>query len=210
MKFSRSAFHALSCTLYCFVALPVAGTAGLVTLSNPASITINDSANPPTLAAPYGSSINVTGLVGQVVSKATVSLSGFTHQYPDDVDVLLVGPQGQTAMLMANVGGSMPGYSVTNLTLTLDDDAVSPLPLEAPLTSGIFKPTKRLPYLMFDFPTPAPAGSSNAFASLSVFQAANPNGPWKLYVVDDTSTDSGSISVGWSLSLTTIQILLRI
>src|SRR2546423_1696420 len=139
MKFSRSTLYALRSGLYGLLGLPIMASAGLLTLSNPAPIIINDSVNPPTSATPYGSSINVTGWVGQVISTATVSLVGFSHQYPDDVDVLLLGPQGQKAMLMSNVGGSTPGYSVTNLTLTLNDDANSALPLEAPLTSGTFK-----------------------------------------------------------------------
>ncbi len=111
------------------------------------------------------------------------------------------------AMLMSNVGGSTR-TPVTNITLTLDDDAASSLPLASALVSGTFKPTKRLATLQFDFPAPAPPGNSNAVAALSVFTNTEPNGTWSLFVVDDASPDSGIISGGWGLSITTTPVLL--
>jgi len=47
----------------------------------------------PTTAAPYPSTINVAG--AGIVSKVTVTLNGFAHNYTRDVDILLVGPGGQ-------------------------------------------------------------------------------------------------------------------
>src|SRR5262249_54838437 len=40
-------------------------------------------------------------------------------------------------------------------------------------------------------------------ASLSVFTNTDPTGVWSLYVLDDSSGDSGSISGGWNLKLVT-------
>jgi len=191
-------------------ALPLWLAATPVSFSNSNTIIINDSTNPPTLATPYPSTISVSGLGGQLVAKVTVTLHGLSHEFPDDIDMLLIGPEGERAMLMSNVGGSTPGYAVTNLALTLDDDSASPLPLESPLVSGTFQPTMRLPYLLFDFPPPAPAGISNAPASLSVFNNTDANGTWGLYVVDDTSPHDGSISGGWTLTITTIPVVLSI
>jgi subtilisin-like proprotein convertase family protein len=179
------------------------------TFSNTNFITILDSENPPTLASVYPSTISVTGQTIQVVSKVTVTLQGLSHEFPSDIGIMLVGPQGQMAVLMSEVGGE-DELSVTNLTLTLDDDAANSLPLDTALTSGTFKPTERDHPLLFDFPLPVPAGNSNAPAALSVFQNTDPNGDWNLFVVDDSAGSAGSISNGWSLNLTTTPVSLQI
>ena len=47
-------------------------------------------------------------------------------------------------------------------------------------------------------PPPAPYGST-----LSVLNGGNPNGTWQLFVLDDTPLNTGIISNGWILNLTT-------
>jgi subtilisin-like proprotein convertase family protein len=175
--------------------------------SNTNLITINDSASPLTQATPYPSTILVTGLAGRVVTRVTVTLQGLSHTFPSDVSMLLVGPGGQMAILMSEVGGQQK-FSVTNLTLTLDDDATNSLPFDTSLTSGQFKPTNGYlllghPGLPYDFPLPAPPGNSNSLSSLSVFNNTDPDGTWNLFVVcDSAGTDFGSLSHGWRLNLT--------
>ena len=44
------------------------------------------------------------------------------HSFPDDIDVLLVGPGGQLIQLMSDVGGSA---DLVNNTYTFDDVAAS-------------------------------------------------------------------------------------
>jgi subtilisin-like proprotein convertase family protein len=180
---------------------------GLTNFSNLAGITINDSINVPTEASPYPSTNYVSGLTGLVVAKATVTLHGFSHSFPSDVSMLLVSPQGQRAILMSEVGGQNQ-YSVTNLTITLDDDAPTPLPVYTSLTSGTFRPANgylslHYPTLPYDFPAPAPPGNSNSLSSLAVFKGTDPNGTWDLYVVDDAAGNAGLVSGGWTLSLDT-------
>jgi hypothetical protein len=104
---------------------------------------------------------------------------------------------------MANAGGQNR-YSVTNLNLIFDDAATSSVPIYTRLAAGTFKPTDgyaALGYsnLPFEFPPPAPAGNSNSSAALSVFKNTDPNGIWKLFVVDDASGDGGTISGGWTI-----------
>ncbi len=151
-------------------------------------------------ALPYPSSVTVSGVTG-FVSKVALTLSNFNHTYPDDVDILLVGPTGQGVVVMSDVGG---GVDAVDLTLTIDDQADTQLPDGGPLTSGLFRPANHFTRdeTPDDFPSPAPAGP---FASLlSAFNGSNPNGVWSLYVVDDSRLDTGSIAGGWSLDISTV------
>jgi subtilisin-like proprotein convertase family protein len=177
-----------------FAAAAAPQSSGTV-FSNSAPITINDGASPPTSATPYPSTVNVSGLVGNVVN-LTVTLTGLSHTFPADVDVLLVGPTGADALLISDVGGSTPA---SNVTLTLDDSAADSLPDNGPLVSGTFKPTNV--GAGDDFPAPAPMPTGNTV--LSTFNGTNPNGAWKLYVVDDNSGNAGTIAGGWSLTINT-------
>jgi len=119
------------------------------------------------------------------------------------LDIVLAGPGGQLSILASEVGGDTK-FPVSDLTLTLDDSAANSLPIDSALTSGTFKPTRQFPTLSFELPAPAPAGSSSAPASLSVFNGTDPNGTWNLFVVDESSPDSGTISRGWSMEVTTV------
>jgi subtilisin-like proprotein convertase family protein len=178
------------------------GRAQTFSFSNTNPIAINDSGTPPTVASLYPSTISVAGLDGSV-SHVTVTLHGLTHTFPSDLDILLAGPNGQVSMLMSEVGGNTR-FPVSDLTLTLDDSAASSLPLDSTLLSGTFKPTRQFPTLSFEFPSPALEGSSSAPAALSIFNGTDPNGNWNLFVVDESSPDSGTISQGWSMDITTV------
>src|SRR4029434_9183584 len=157
--------------------------------SNTAPIAIPDSGP----GNPYPSVINVSNIPIQI-AKVTVKLNLLSHTFPSDIDVLLVGPQGQTAIIMSDVGGSTP---VNGITLTLDDAAASPLPAGV-LTTGTFQPTNSV--LGDTFPAPAPAPGNNS--ALAVFNGTNPNGQWRLFVFDDAGLDLGSFAGGWTLSIT--------
>ena len=115
---------------------------------NSGLITIQDNA----AALPYPSTIVVSGLTG-AVTKVTATLSNINHTFPDDVDVLLVGPGGQKVLLMSDVGGN---NSLTNVTITLDDSAPSSLPDTTRINPGTFKPSN-IDVNTDTFPGPAPA-----------------------------------------------------
>jgi subtilisin-like proprotein convertase family protein len=166
---------------------------GTQSFTNATAITISTSFNAP--GTPYPSAINVSGL-GGTISQVTVTLKGFTHTWPNDVDVLLVGPTGQKVMVMSDAGG---GVGVSGLNLTLSDGAAAALSQWAQLTSGTFKPTD---YEVGDVvPGPAPAGPYGA--TLSAFNGLAAGGTWSLYVSDDGAGDGGSFAGGWSLTITT-------
>ncbi|WP_367871784.1 hypothetical protein [Luteolibacter sp. Populi] len=157
-------------------------------------ITIGDVAA-PTKATPYPSAINVSGM-GGFIHKVSVQLTGLTHTFPDDVDVLLVAPDGTQALLLSDVGA---GSDVSNVTLVIDDDAANYLPDAALISSGTYKPTNI--GSPDNIPAPAPAISGNT--ALSALDGISPNGVWKLFVVDDNFGDSGSIT-SWTLNIVSV------
>jgi subtilisin-like proprotein convertase family protein len=144
------------------------------------------------VASPYPSTLTVAGASG-VVSKVRVTLKGLTHSFPNDIDVLLVGPTGQSIILMSDIGG--PGPGVTSVNLTSDDDAAATLDSVTNPASGTYQPANFGGGDIFPAPAPIPSTAS----SLSAFAGTNPNGVWSLYVVDDLSGDAGLIAGGWSL-----------
>lgn len=146
-------------------------------------------------ATPYPSTINVSGLVG-TITRVTVKLVGYSHPTPTDVDALLVGPTGQAVVLMSDVGGSP---DVVDIDLTLDDQAVNSLFPVAPLITGTYRPTNL--GASDNYPAPAPPPGSGYGSLLSAFNGTAPNGPWSLFITDDTGGNGGSLSGGWSLTL---------
>jgi VCBS repeat-containing protein len=165
--------------------------------SNGSAITIKDNQT-------TSSMIEVSGM-DTLISDVNVSLNTFSHTQPADVDVLLVGPQGQTALILSDVAAAS---GANNDSLILDDQAEAQLPSQDDLVSGRFQPTN------YDYssqpdsfapdpriPTPLPSGSA-----LAVFNGTNANGTWTLFVddADDDTPDSfGSFAGGWSLTITT-------
>ncbi len=160
-----------------------------VVFSNPAPITLLDN-GPSSL---YPSNIAVSGLSGSVTN-VTVTISGINHTWGDDVDIMLVGPGGQSAVLMSDTGGSA---DFVNHTYTFSNAAGSPLQDSAVVASGTYLPTN---FGAGDvFPAPAPASGAS---SLAVFNGTNPNGTWSLYAIDDEAILVGSITGGWSIDIT--------
>lgn len=192
----------------------VNGPAGVVTFlidlgipssfSNRTRINIPGTITVPSFgkASPYTNQVTVTNVSG-LVNKVTVRLHGFTHSWPADVDMLLVGPAGQKVILMSDAGS---GNSVANLNLTFDDAASSTLPELTAILDGAFRPTDYAPVDNFD--APAPAGPYAT--TLSAFNGTNPNGIWTLYIMDDTDQNFGSILTGWTLNISTVSPLVNL
>jgi uncharacterized repeat protein (TIGR01451 family) len=161
-----------------------------LTFNNAALIVIPDE-GPGT---PYPSEILVSTTNG-VIGHVTAALQGFTHSYPRDVNVLLISPSGQQAVLMAHAGGP---YSVTNLVLAFDDTSTNSL-TDAILVSGANHATLIPPLDYYPGISGQPSNTN-----LSVFNGGNPNGVWSLYVLDDKAGNDGSIANGWTLGLTMV------
>jgi hypothetical protein len=183
--------------------------AAVRTFSNTSPIVIVDGtvANPTSPANPYPSEVTVRGFSGPI-RDVNVILNGFRHRDMEHAAVLLVGPEGQKALLMSDVGGR--DTWVVGLNLVLDDEATNSFPdqdvteNEEP-TDGRYKPTQGTNLdgqgnpVPGNFPSPAPAGPYGK--RLSVFDGTDPNGIWQLYVLDDTNGASGNIHKGWSLRI---------
>lgn len=147
-------------------------------------------------ASIYPSTIVVSGLGGTIVD-VNVTISSVTHSFSDDIDLLLVGPNGLNVMLMAGAGGST---SLQDAWFTFDDQAADFMPNTSPaLVSGFYKPTSYRP--LQGMPDPAPQGPYGSL--LSVFNGTDPNGAWKLYAADDGAADTGQIE-GWSIEFTVV------
>jgi subtilisin-like proprotein convertase family protein len=147
-----------------------------------------------TTADPYPAAIQVSGFKKGKVIDVNVVLRGLNHGFPDHIDAVLMAPSGAAAVLMSDAGGSADAAS---LTLTLDDEAAAALPDGSGLATGAYKPGN---YGAAD--TYPSLGTSPTAAILSLLDGGNPNGEWRLYVVDDAATNVGAFSGGWDLELT--------
>ncbi len=174
-----------------YVSFPFALGRVVNSYSNGTAIVINDKTN----ATPYPAFINVSGLAG-LVTKATVTITNLNHTAPGDISMLLVSPTGQKTYLMSKAGAN---NMVRNATLTFDDDSAFNVS-KTQILSGVYKPTS---YAVATPPFTVPAPPGPYATNLAVFNGYNPNGNWSLYVIDDSQLDTGVISNGWSLNLTT-------
>lgn len=163
-----------------------------VAFENTSSIAVPAAGNTSGQADPYPSTINVSGFIGNIINM-TVTISGMSHTYPDDIDVLLVGPGGQKVMLMSDVGGAV---DINGVQLIFNDSGAT-LPNSTAISSGTYKPTNSGSSDPFN--SPAPAGPYGT--TLGTFSNTNPNGAWSLYIMDDTSGDAGNFTGGWSLNI---------
>jgi subtilisin-like proprotein convertase family protein len=148
-------------------------------------------------AAPYPAPIFVSPNTAHGrISKLRVVLSNVSHTFPDDIDVLLEGPDGQTALIWSDAGG--PG-DLVGTTLTFEEGA-PPVPHEGPIPTGTYGPTNIIGG--DTFPAPAPAGPY--VVNLSRWNNTSPIGLWNLWVVDDSDGFAGNIG-NWALEITTVE-----
>jgi hypothetical protein len=171
-----------------------------VAFTNSSPITIPALGN----GSPYPSTINVSGLSGTITS-VTVTFNNFTHTFPDDMGMVVVGPTGAALLVQDGAGDGV----VAPVTYTLADSGATPLPDVAAWGPGTYRPAAYFTGDSFPAPGPGttyshpgPAGANTAtFAS--TWNGTAPNGNWNLFIVDFVAGDGGSISGGWTLNITT-------
>jgi predicted secreted protein len=160
--------------------------------TNPANIVIN-AAGP---ATPYPSNLTVSGLPTSGVSVQSVVITGISHTWGNDVDILLQSPTGQNVILMSDIGGTV---AIPNATYTFVDGSPA-MNAGAANPTGTYSPTNN-DVTTDNWPAPGPGAITQATPTLSLFgNTANVNGAWKLFVFDDVGGDAGSISGGYTIN----------
>jgi hypothetical protein len=213
------------------VNLTLTNLSSQVAATNSAVLTINDTANQfrntnpisilqGTGSNPYPSTINVTGATSNTF-RIRVTLYDLDHVRPDNIDALLVGPNGAKYVVMGDAGGTIAVTPAAPVTLTFADYPNAVLPDAGPLATGIFKPTTcETP--VSAFPAPAPGlpyvepgctvARANAQTLFGNFGGIAANGNWSLFIRDDNGVArpveanapdivNGEVKGGWGIEL---------
>src|SRR4051812_36429183 len=158
---------------------------------------------PPGISDPYPATLDVAGATRKI-DRVTVTLHDLGFTAATQSDLLLVGPTGNNVLLMSDVGG---GNDVFNEDLSFDDAATTGVLFSRALEPGVHKPNDddtggnaNEPLGVDVFSAPAPDGPYGT--SLSSFKGTDPNGQWKLYLVDDSHGEVNAVNGGWSLNFT--------
>jgi subtilisin-like proprotein convertase family protein len=160
------------------------------------TLTITSSGPPPAIgigsddlaagpATPYPYPIAITDHPGRITD-VDVVLSGVSHTYPDDLDIMLVGPGGASVVLTSEACDTK---DVVAATWRFDDGAAAPMPMNGPCISGSYRVGTNP-----GAPMPAPAPPAASGTSLSVFNGSPADGTWRLFVADHSNGDVGYIT----------------
>jgi subtilisin-like proprotein convertase family protein len=130
-------------------------------------------------------SVNVSMPNNCIYKVKSVQLNGLSHDYPFDVDIWLTSPNGQSVMLMSDIGGAVP---ITNRNYTIMMGA--PLFTSATAPSGTYAPTN---IGVTDAGAPVTTTNFNDFTG-------NLSGTWVLHIADGFPMgDYGSLT-SWAIN----------
>lgn len=135
------------------------------------------SANTPLAIADYStitSTIGVSGVSGSITDLNV--LINISHTWSSDLRVFVINPLGTQVELFSEVGIGGQGFFNT----LLDDEADTSITSGSGTFSGTFRPEKRL----------------------SNFDGSNPNGNWKLKIIDAAEGDTGILN-NWAVTFNT-------
>lgn len=145
-------------------------------------------------ASIYPVPVTVSGIASPI-EHIRLRLQGLTHTYPGDIDVLMVGPQGQKFIAQSDAGSE---FDVSAITYDIEDAAPTLLPSSMSLASGTYRPANHVAGDTFAAPAPAapyvspiPVGSATLNGT---YAGSNANGTWNIYIVDDEGQDVGSLT----------------
>ena len=119
------------------VAIPRA--AGAQTFTNATSIVIPATGTGATTGAPaslYPSNITVSGMTAPI-GRVSITLNGYSHTFPDDVDFLLVAPDGTKFTVLSDSGDT---NDASNINLTITDQTFNRPTDTGAFSSGKYRP----------------------------------------------------------------------
>jgi len=161
----------------------------------------------PTPASVYASVAIIRNLEGPI-SDVRVTLQGFSHEAPEDVDVLLVSPTGTGVIVMSDAGGQFaipdPGVDIT-----ISDKATRDLPEFDRIAGGTYRPTNYDDVEQGQQPFPFPAPEPPYQTTMSAFNGEDPtpendgSGRWLLFVVDDGPFGADGAIYAWTPTVST-------
>lgn len=147
---------------------------------------------------PYVQTIEDAGTINHI----TVSVFGFAHTWPQDIEMFLEGPDGTCVGLMNRRGGS---FSIASPGVDLvfeDGGAAVPNTL---IASGTYAPTDATlnpgTWAFSALLTPTAPLPPSGF-SLAAFNSLNQAGAWKLWIIDVGQGNTGTISGGFLVTIT--------
>lgn len=155
-------------------------------------------------ASEYPSTITVAGVPG-TVTRVEASVLGMGSARPDDIDMVLVGPNGSKVLLMGDACGTA---GLSHASWTFADDAPGFVSDNGPclgFSTTDFRPSNYIGNdgveddLSSD-PVGPPPPYVNNLASLA---GGSANGDWKLFVRDDQPDISGFDIDAWGLTIET-------
>src|SRR5262245_48347621 len=103
-------------------------------LTNPAPINIPASGN----ASLYPTTISVSVPAGEQLTSLQVAFNNLSHDQPDNIDAMLIAPDGTHIYLMSDCGGDA-SQPIAGVNLTFNDSGV--LLSNAQIVTGTYKPT---------------------------------------------------------------------
>jgi hypothetical protein len=179
--------------------VPVTGArAETTSFTRATPIAVTSTMAPPTRASPYPSTLFVP--ISGTVSGARVTLTNLNSPCPNDLDVVLVAPNGQSVLFLSDAGGCVGAHG----TFTFDDAAPAAFTNSGttPPAAGSYHPTNNAGTGTESFPAPGP-GSGPFGAAFSTLAGTGVGDYWELFVVDDevASGNTSTIAGGWTLEL---------
>ena len=106
------------------------------------------------------------------ITSLELVLTGLSHTHPEDLDIYLISPFGETVEIMTDKGDSV---AIVNMDLIFSD-AGAPLPPDGdPLTPGVY----------------APEAGSGDFSKYN--GSSGGTDAWELIIIDDSSDDQGNL-----------------